>query len=280
MPPVRSWFPQGNGPRSHPTTKHNASASTQHPSHSTQISQSSTFPPTVQPPASNDPSDSDDDLILQTTKHPTTCPLTLLPFQHPVTSTLCPHSFEKSAILEMLRSSSACRLATVTDGSSDIAVMHYIPENNRRGGGAPVPPGYVRVAKCPVSGCTKTLSEAEIKEDNVLARRMKREKERKEREEMERGLDESSAGGRNNRDNTSNREGQAIELGDESFLDADMDVDMDVKDEEDQPQAQEKGKAKGNDKGKGKGSRRGGASSSRPIATMTIGEDSSEEEEE
>lgn len=143
-----------------------------------------------------------------------------------------------------------------------------------------MPPGYVRVAKCPVSGCTKTLSEAEIKEDNVLARRMKREKERKEREEMERGLDESSAGGRNNRDNTSNREGQAIELGDESFLDADMDVDMDVKDEEDQPQAQEKGKAKGNDKGKGKGSRRGGASSSRPIATMTIGEDSSEEEEE
>lgn len=35
------------------------------------------------------------------------CPLTLLPFRDPVTSSKCPHSFEKEAILDMIEQSDA-----------------------------------------------------------------------------------------------------------------------------------------------------------------------------
>jgi len=46
--------------------------------------------------------DADDDLAIASERISIKCPLTLLPYKDPVTSTKCPHSFEKSAILDMI----------------------------------------------------------------------------------------------------------------------------------------------------------------------------------
>jgi hypothetical protein len=46
--------------------------------------------------------ESDDDIQVARSKISTKCPLTLVEFKHPVMSTVCKHSFEKSAIEEMI----------------------------------------------------------------------------------------------------------------------------------------------------------------------------------
>lgn len=106
------------------------------------------------------------------------CPLTLLPFTDPLTSTKCPHSFEKEAILDMLNNS-----ATTT----------------------PAPPGAgrnrrVKAVKCPV--CEVLLSAEDLKRDVVLVRRVKRMQELMARadedddddEEDDEGGDENEGG--------------------------------------------------------------------------------------
>ncbi|KAI4112651.1 MAG: hypothetical protein LQ345_006230, partial [Seirophora villosa] len=50
-------------------------------------------------------SSADDDIQIAREKRSIRCPITLLPMHDPLTSTLCPHSFERSAILSMLDSS-------------------------------------------------------------------------------------------------------------------------------------------------------------------------------
>jgi hypothetical protein len=47
--------------------------------------------------------DSDEDVAISGEKISIKCPLTLREFVNPITSTKCPHTFEKSAILEMIR---------------------------------------------------------------------------------------------------------------------------------------------------------------------------------
>lgn len=49
--------------------------------------------------------DDDDDLAIASERISIKCPLTLLPYKDPVTSTKCPHSFEKAAILDMISKS-------------------------------------------------------------------------------------------------------------------------------------------------------------------------------
>lgn len=51
--------------------------------------------------------DSDDDVAIERETISTRCPITLQNFKDPVTSTKCPHSFEKGAILQMIQQSSA-----------------------------------------------------------------------------------------------------------------------------------------------------------------------------
>jgi hypothetical protein len=48
--------------------------------------------------------DDDDDIIVDKATISTRCPITYQQFKEPVTSTKCPHTFEKNAILEMIRS--------------------------------------------------------------------------------------------------------------------------------------------------------------------------------
>lgn len=49
--------------------------------------------------------DDDDDVAIASERISIKCPLTLLPYKDPVTSSKCPHSFEKAAILDMISKS-------------------------------------------------------------------------------------------------------------------------------------------------------------------------------
>ena len=51
------------------------------------------------------PAVGDDELTVASEKISIKCPITLLPMKDPVTSTKCPHSFEKEAILSMINAS-------------------------------------------------------------------------------------------------------------------------------------------------------------------------------
>ncbi|KAK3080007.1 hypothetical protein LTS18_003366 [Coniosporium uncinatum] len=84
--------------------------------------------------------DSDDDIAIAREKISTKCPLTLLEFKDPVTSKKCPHSFEKSAIMEMIRQ----------------------------------PHGRGRVVKCPVAGCDQMLTADDLSANAALQRKIKR----------------------------------------------------------------------------------------------------------
>lgn len=100
--------------------------------------------------------DSDVDIAVSRAKISTTCPLTLAEFRKPLTSKLCPHSFEADAILNMIRRS----------GSRD---------PNVRGG--------VQVHQCPVPGCSQMLSVDDLHEDAVLVRQIRRLQAAKQREQ-------------------------------------------------------------------------------------------------
>jgi hypothetical protein len=78
--------------------------------------------------------DSDDDIIMDKATISTRCPITFQQYKEPYTSTKCPHTFEKNAILEMIRTS-----------------------NNFVGVGGPGGRG-VKGVSCPVTGCDKVSS--------------------------------------------------------------------------------------------------------------------------
>src|SRR3954447_15811239 len=52
--------------------------------------------------ATADNVDNDEDLIMEKEITTLKCPITLMTFKEPMTSTKCPHSFEKAAIMEMI----------------------------------------------------------------------------------------------------------------------------------------------------------------------------------
>ena len=101
-------------------------------------------------------SDSDADIQVAREKRSIRCPLTLLP----LTSTLCPHSFERSAILSMLDAS------TVRANAAPSA-----PRNGEK------------AIKCPE--CEVQLTASTLRPDPVLVRKIRRieEQERREREQ-------------------------------------------------------------------------------------------------
>ncbi|KAF9889411.1 mRNA cap guanine-N7 methyltransferase [Aspergillus nanangensis] len=109
------------------------------------------------------PADSDD-IAIERERISHKCPLTLLPFQDPVTSTKCPHSFERDAIESMIRQSPTTVAA---------------------------PPGSrtkrVRSVKCPV--CSEVLTAGDLRSDPVLMRRVRRAEATLRREAEEDELD-------------------------------------------------------------------------------------------
>ncbi|KAL2857961.1 zinc-finger of the MIZ type in Nse subunit-domain-containing protein [Aspergillus pseudoustus] len=106
-----------------------------------------------------------DDVAIERERISLKCPLTLVLFKDPVTSTKCPHSFERAAILDMIAGSS---MTVPAPGQN--------PGPNRR-------PPRVRGVKCPV--CSEVLTENDLREDLVLLRRVRRAEaaQRRDREE-------------------------------------------------------------------------------------------------
>lgn len=80
--------------------------------------------------ADND--DDDDDIIVDKATMSTRCPLTYQQFREPYTSTKCPHTFEKNAILDMIRGSV-----------------------NRIGGRGGPGAKMEKAVECPVNGCSQ-----------------------------------------------------------------------------------------------------------------------------
>lgn len=109
----------------------------------------------------------DDDIAVSRARISTKCPLTLMEFQTPLTSTKCPHSFEATAITQMISGS-----------------------NNR------VNPRGERYVQCPVPGCSQTLTRHDLVSDAVLIRKIKRIQRSKELEDEEmEGNDGANVGG-------------------------------------------------------------------------------------
>ncbi|CAP80557.1 Pc12g09300 [Penicillium rubens Wisconsin 54-1255] len=140
------------------------------------------------------PAGSDDDIAIERERISLNCPLTLTPYQDPVTSTKCPHSFEREAIMDMINRS-----------PTTIA-----PPASRRG------QRRVHVVKCPV--CSTPLTADDLRPDPVLLRRVRRAQELQEREEDD---DHLEGDGRKQKDRST-----GITLGSDVGSDDDaMDVD-------------------------------------------------------
>ncbi|KAJ0426349.1 zinc-finger of the MIZ type in Nse subunit-domain-containing protein [Aspergillus carlsbadensis] len=119
-----------------------------------------------------------DDLAIERERISLKCPLTLLHFKDPVTSTKCPHSFERAAITDMISRSGMTVPAPADSGS----------------GGRP---RRARAVKCPV--CSEVLTANDLREDLVLLRRVRRaeaalRREREEEEDDELGFSERRRG--------------------------------------------------------------------------------------
>lgn len=108
-----------------------------------------------------DDEDDEEDLAIARERISLKCPLTLLPYKDPLTSTKCPHSFEEHAILDMISHSPSTVPAPPLPGTG----------RNRR----------VQSVKCPV--CSVVLTEGDLRRDPVLVRRVRRMEEVLRREE-------------------------------------------------------------------------------------------------
>lgn len=166
------------------------------------------------------PADSDE-IAIERERISLKCPLTLLPFRDPVTSTKCPHSFEREAINDMIARSN-----------------FHIPPPSGRGG------RRIRAVKCPV--CSIPLTTDDFRPDPVLLRKVRRAEELLERE-TEDQLDGSQRQG--------DRPDRVMLASD--AVDADDIMDVDVDDDSDQPRvklgpvASESGSGSGSGRGRG-----------------------------
>lgn len=109
--------------------------------------------------------DSDDDIAIAREVISTKCPLTLKEFQDPVTSTKCPHTFERSAIKSLIQESTIDFNGNSIRGRRD----------NRSD----------KAVNCPVGGCGAMLTVGDLRADPVLVRKIQRLQTAKRRQENE-----------------------------------------------------------------------------------------------
>ncbi|KAJ6028523.1 hypothetical protein N7540_004099 [Penicillium herquei] len=149
--------------------------------------------------------ESDDDIAIERERISLKCPLTLLPFRDPVTSTKCPHSFERTAISDMIARSNMS-----------------VPTEPGRGG------RRVRVVKCPE--CNTPLSMDDLRSDPVLLRRVRRAEELAAREAEDQLERQSQTPSRPNH----------VTLASDAIGPDDSDVDVDMADSTPAPSARVK----------------------------------------
>ncbi|KAK0647313.1 hypothetical protein DIS24_g7893 [Lasiodiplodia hormozganensis] len=111
--------------------------------------------------------DSDDDIAVAFERISTKCPLTLKELQDPITSTKCPHTFEREAVMELLLQS------------------HFFTGGSNRRGAR----DGLRTVQCPVPGCDQMLTQNDLRPNPSLIRKIQRIQKR--REEMEDSDDEN-----------------------------------------------------------------------------------------
>ncbi|PYH45069.1 SUMO ligase MMS21 [Aspergillus saccharolyticus JOP 1030-1] len=139
---------------------------------------------------------SDEDIAIERERISLKCPLTLLPFKDPVTSTKCPHSFEREAITAMIAQSRT----TAPDP------RHTLGNTGRRA-------RRVHCVQCPV--CEVVLTEFDLRSDPVLVRRLKRAEAALRREQEELEEDEYDQGGSGGRRKRSRKSGITVASDDE-----------------------------------------------------------------
>lgn len=119
--------------------------------------------------------DSDDDLQVSKETISTKCPLTLQEFRDPLTSRLCPHSFEKEAILSMI------------DNPTNTMFVGGSSRRGARDGS--------RAVQCPVPGCDSILTKENLHSDPVLVRKIRRiQRANQEAEDAEDDEDDEDGG--------------------------------------------------------------------------------------
>ncbi|KAG9187534.1 E3 SUMO-protein ligase NSE2 [Alternaria panax] len=87
--------------------------------------------------------DDEDDIVMDRATVSTRCPITYQQFKEPYSSNKCPHTFEKNAILDMIRKG-----------------PHRVDGQ--------------KAVECPVNGCDKMLTLNDVRTDTILVRKIKR----------------------------------------------------------------------------------------------------------
>lgn len=110
-----------------------------------------------------EPSPAESDIAIERERISLKCPITLLTFIDPVTSTKCPHSFERSAIEDMLKQTTLSKPG---------------PGGRRN---------RVKYIKCPI--CSLELTAQDLRTDLPLLRKVKRAEDISQREAEEEEFD-------------------------------------------------------------------------------------------
>ena len=130
---------------------------------------------------SNDPDD--DDLAVASERVSLKCPITLRFFSDPVTSDICNHTFDRTAILDMLKTSND----TEPFSPAQQAELSHLPRAERQRA-----ENHMRVkrVRCPDSGCRQYITESSLRPNPVLLRKVNREIEAQRRRNAESDDDE------------------------------------------------------------------------------------------
>lgn len=118
---------------------------------------------------------SDNDLEIAAERVSTKCPITLARYRDPVTSSVCNHSFERTAILGILNSSTDHAPPT----PAQIAELSHLPRKERTRRELQL--SRIKHVQCPL--CEKFITEASLRANPVLLRKANREAEAERREE-------------------------------------------------------------------------------------------------
>lgn len=131
----------------------------------------------------SDPASSDVEIARE--KISIKCPITFLPFTEPLTSTKCPHSFDRPAIMDML-SRTQTTLAPSAAQTTELEAIHQPRARAKRAKELLVP-----AIPCPV--CSIMLADADLKPDPYLLKRVQRIQAAAKREREE-AMAESGGG--------------------------------------------------------------------------------------